>query len=75
MEEVDISLIVGILITMVFSAFFSGMEIAFVSSNRMLAEMDKEKNGLCQRLLSQFYNQLEIRILHINKQTTTPISA
>ena len=56
MEEVDISLIVGILITMVFSAFFSGMEIAFVSSNRMLAEMDKEKNGLCQRLLSRFYN-------------------
>ena len=56
MEEVDISLIVGILITMVFSAFFSGMEIAFVSSNRMLAEMDKEKNGLCQRLLSQFYD-------------------
>ena len=56
MEEVDISLIVGIFITMVFSAFFSGMEIAFVSSNRMLAEMDKEKNGLCQRLLSRFYN-------------------
>lgn len=54
MEEVDISLIVSILITMVFSAFFSGMEIAFVSSNRMLAEMDKEKNGLTQRLLSLF---------------------
>lgn len=54
MEEVDISLIVSILITMVFSAFFSGMEIAFVSSNRMLAEMDKEKNGLSQRLLSLF---------------------
>ena len=56
MEEVDISLIVSILVTMVFSAFFSGMEIAFVSSNRMLAEMDKEKNGLTQRLLSLFYN-------------------
>ena len=41
---------------MVFSAFFSGMEIAFVSSNRMLAEMDKEKNGLTQRLISMFYN-------------------
>ena len=56
MEEVGVSLIVGILITMVFSAFFSGMEIAFVSSNRMLAEMDKEKNGLSQRLLALFYN-------------------
>lgn len=54
-QQVDISLIVGIVITMVFSAFFSGMEIAFVSSNRMLAEMDKEKNGLTQRLLSMFY--------------------
>ena len=40
---------------MAFSAFFSGMEIAFVSSNRMLAEMDKEKNGLSQQLLSTFY--------------------
>lgn len=52
---ISVSLIVGILVTMVFSAFFSGMEIAFVSSNRMLAEMDKEKNGLTQRLLTLFY--------------------
>ena len=52
---VDVNLIVGILVTMVFSAFFSGMEIAFVSSNRMLAEMDKEKNGLTQRIVSLFY--------------------
>ena len=41
---------------MVLSGFFSGMEIAFVSSNRMLAEMDKEKNGLSQKLLSLFYH-------------------
>lgn len=55
MEQVGLSLIVGILVTMVFSAFFSGMEIAFVSSNRMLAEMDKEKNGFTQHMLSLFY--------------------
>ena len=40
---------------MVFSAFFSGIEIAFVSSNRLRAEMDREKNGLSQRALSVFY--------------------
>ena len=53
--ETDIPLIAGILATMVLSAFFSGMEIAFVSSNRMLAEMDKDRNGLSQHLLSVFY--------------------
>lgn len=40
---------------MLFSGFFSGMEIAFVSSNRMLAEMDREKGGLSQRCLTVFY--------------------
>ena len=49
------SLIVGLIISMVFSAFFSGMEIAFVSSNRMLVEMSREKNSLSQRALSLFY--------------------
>ncbi len=48
-------LIIGLIITMVFSAFFSGMEIAFVSSNRLRAEMDREKNGLSQRALDVFY--------------------
>ena len=52
----DISLIIEIVITMVLSAFFSGMEIAFVSSNRLLVEMEKEKNGLAQKCLTVFYN-------------------
>ncbi len=53
--ETYIPLISGILVTMALSAFFSGMEIAFVSSNRMLAEMDKGKNGLVQKIVSVFY--------------------
>lgn len=52
----NLPLIAGILLTMVLSAFFSGMEIAFVTSNRMLAEMDKDKNGPVQKFLSVFYN-------------------
>lgn len=47
--------ICGLLVTMVFSAFFSGMEIAFVSSNRLRVEMDREKNGLSQRAIAFFY--------------------
>ena len=52
----SIPLIIGIIISMIFSAFFSGMEIAFVSVNRMLAEMDKERNNLTQKCLSVFFN-------------------
>lgn len=47
--------IIGLIVTMIFSAFFSGMEIAFVSSNRMLAEMERGKNGLSQRAISLFF--------------------
>lgn len=55
--DIEFSHIIEIIITMVLSAFFSGMEIAFVSSNRMLAEMDKDKNrnSLSQFLISYFY--------------------
>lgn len=49
------TLIIWLIISMLASAFFSGMEIAFVSSNRLLAEMDKEKNGLSQKAISLFY--------------------
>ena len=55
-ETIDIPLIVGILVTMLLSAYFSGMEIAFVSSNRMLAEVDKGRYGFSQRFISIFYN-------------------
>lgn len=53
--SIDLSLFVCIVVTMVLSAFFSGMEIAFVSSNRMLVQMDKAQNGFSQRFLALFY--------------------
>lgn len=49
-------LLISIAVTMALSAFFSGMEIAFVSSNRMLAEMDREGNSIAKNIISRFYN-------------------
>lgn len=43
-------IIIGILL----SAFFSGMEIAFVAANKLKVEVDKQKGGLSARLLSRF---------------------
>lgn len=54
--EADIPLLISIAVAMALSAFFSGMEIAFVSSNRMLAEMDREGNGIAKKIISKFYN-------------------
>lgn len=40
---------------MVLSAFFSGMEIAFVASNRLLMKVGKNQSGLSQHCLKVFY--------------------
>jgi CBS domain containing-hemolysin-like protein len=54
-----VNIITAIIITLCFSAFFSGMEIAFVSSNKLRFELDKKQRSLTSSILSIFYNHPE----------------
>ncbi|MDA7730471.1 hemolysin family protein [Salibacteraceae bacterium] len=43
-----------VIITLLFSAFFSGMEIAFVSSNKLKIELEKKRGIISARVFSFF---------------------
>ncbi|MFC4221076.1 hemolysin family protein [Flagellimonas marina] len=47
----DTSVII-IVLSLLFSAFFSGMEIAFISANRIHIEIEKKQEGLLAKLLT-----------------------
>lgn len=51
METIDF---VFIFITLVFSAFFSGIEIAFVSSNKLKIELENKEGKIPARIYSKF---------------------
>ncbi len=46
----------AIILSLLFSAFFSGMEIAFVSSSRLKQELDLKRGLLPAKILSSFYD-------------------
>ena len=47
-------ILIAIIITLVFSAFFSGMEIAFISANRLKIALDNKQGGVKAKILAYF---------------------
>lgn len=47
---------------MLLSAFFAGMEIAFVSANKVRIEIDTKKGGLVNRIINMFYSHSDMFI-------------
>lgn len=49
-----LSIIVIVIISVTLSAFFSGMEIAFTSANRLRMEIDRKRGGVVGRIIERF---------------------
>ena len=60
--EFDITWLIITLVSLAFSALFSGIEIAFVTSDRVRVELDIQKGGIVGRSLSMFYKNPEFFI-------------
>ena len=52
-----LTLIISLIVVILFSALFSGMEIAFVSSNRLLLGIDQHKRSMTSFVINKFYSK------------------
>ena len=48
--------LISLIIVILFSALFSGMEIAFIASNKFLMEIDINNKSVTSRILDKFYH-------------------
>lgn len=53
----DESWYILIIVTLTFSAIFSGVEIAFVTSDRVRVELDIKRGGIVSKILNLFYTR------------------
>lgn len=62
MDTLSTNSLIIVLVTMLLSAFFAGMEIAFVSANKVRMEIDTKKGGLVNRIINMFYSHSDMFI-------------
>ena len=58
----DQSWYILIIVTLTLSAIFSGVEIAFVTSDRVRVELDIQRGGIVSKILNLFYTRPSVFI-------------
>jgi len=62
------TILIIIFIALIFSAFFSGMEIAFLSSNRLQIELEKKQNEANAPIISTNNGKASVRVIRTDEE-------